>query len=110
MLIRPLTIDDTPTLLPWRNDELTRAMSRTNTFIIDLESYRTVVGGWLALPTTHAYIAEIDGVPIGTIRLEEKEVSYTVAPEHRGKGYATEMLRWAVERSGRYARKSKWQT
>lgn len=38
------------------------------------------------------YIAEIDGVPIGTVRIDGETINYAIAPEKRGNGYATAML------------------
>ena len=40
----------------------------------------------------HLYIAEIDGVPVGTVRIDGETINYTIAPEKRGNGYATAML------------------
>ena len=39
-------------------------------------------------------LAEIDtGEPAGTIGIDKHKACYTVDPEYRGKGYATEMLK-----------------
>jgi len=38
------------------------------------------------------FIATIDHVPVGTFRIDDDEISYTVAPDHRGEGIATRML------------------
>lgn len=40
----------------------------------------------------HVYIAEIDGVPVGTVRIDGETINYTIAPEKRGNGYASAML------------------
>lgn len=47
-------------------------------------------------------MAEYDGQLVGTVRFDyegnEAELSWTIAPEHRGKGYGAAMLRSAVAR------------
>jgi len=49
------------------------------------------------------WIAEVRGHPVGTIRMEYKdagdEISFTVAPEWRGRGIGTAMLK-AMKRTG----------
>ena len=66
---------------------------------IDLPADR-VPADWL--------VAEVDGVPVGRVSIRHElndfllgfggHVGYAVAPEHRGRGYATEILRQAVAR------------
>jgi GNAT superfamily N-acetyltransferase len=46
------------------------------------------------------YVAEREGEPVATVRLDENEVSYTVAPEHRGKGVASALLLLVAQRFG----------
>lgn len=91
MQIRPATIDDAQRLFDWRNDALTRAMSKTT----DPVAWDDHVG-WLSRRLSREnpglFIAEVDGVAVGTFRIDDEHVSYTVAPEHRGNNYAYEML------------------
>jgi len=56
------------------------------------------------LPTRGGFSsAEIDGVPVGVVRLDWSEegdgcdLSFTVAPEHRGKGYGFAIVEHAVQ-------------
>ena len=54
-------------------------------------------------PETALYVAEQDGEPVGTVRLELADValiSITVAPEHRGEGLAVPMIEAACAKVG----------
>lgn len=96
MNLRPATMDDAKLLFDLRNDSLTRENSRNRAegeFPVHLE--------WLEKslqnPARKLFIAEENGVPVGTVRADEDddgytEVSYTVAPEARGKGYGKQMV------------------
>lgn len=99
MLIRPATIEDAKRLFEWRNDPVTCAMSR-NTAPVNWFGHVDWLRQRLAWRAPMLFIAEVDGMPVGTFRIDGGEISYTIAPEHRGKGYATAMLRIARERFG----------
>lgn len=81
---------------------------------IDWPAYVDLVHGWedgLGLPAdfvAHAdLVADVDGVVVGrsSIRYELKgflvthggHIGYAVRPQHRGRGYATEILRQSVD-------------
>ena len=94
--IRRATPDDARLLFEWRNDPETRRASRTTEPLV----WETHVR-WLAdsLKNSHRIlgIAEMEGTPIGTMRADERkdgytEISYTVAPTFRGKGFGTSMV------------------
>jgi len=91
MILRPANIDDAERLFNWRNDPLTRAMS-INTAPVEWDGHIGWLKRRLSLPAPNLYVAEVDGVPVGTVRVDDDEISYTVAPERRGKGFATQML------------------
>lgn len=99
MNIRLATLGDAEMLLVWRNDHLTREMSK-NMDVVAMEGHVKWLAARLAREEPHLYVAESDGVPVGTIRIDGDEVSYTTAPEHRGLGHATAMLMWAKEKFG----------
>lgn len=97
--LRPATQDDAPLLLAWRNDPQTRAMS-----IDTAEVSPTDHQAWLARSLTSKerwlFIAETEDKPVGSVRLDAEgpaslEVSLTVAPGERGKGYGVALLRAA---------------
>ena len=83
LTIRPAKFGDARQLFEWRNDQLTREMSKTANPVLWDEHVE-----WLTRQLVREepglFIAESDGAPVGTIRIDGDEVSYTVAPEHRG--------------------------
>lgn len=89
--LRRATIDDAEILLEWRNDPETRKVSM-NMDIVKWDEHITWLTGVLANPDRELYIAELNGVPVGTIRNDSGELSWTVAPEHRQKGIGKRMV------------------
>jgi RimJ/RimL family protein N-acetyltransferase len=82
-------------LFEWRNDPLTRKYSIKRESVSREEHER-----WLRASIENQdrrlLIAEVDGEPIGTVRLDrhesEWELSWTVAPSARGKGLGKKMV------------------
>lgn len=99
MHIRAATMDDALVLLAWRNDPLTRSMSK-NSDSVGLCDHIAWLEKRLSRSEPNLYVAERDGVAVGTIRIDGDQVSYTTAPEARGRGVATAMLEWAFETFG----------
>lgn len=98
MILRRATVEDTDRLLGWRNDPETRRYSSHTE--VDRETH----GRWVQrmLQGLHRlFIAEEEGIPIGTVRLDVAtgEVHLMVAPEARGRGCATLMLGLMVEQA-----------
>ncbi|WP_205345778.1 GNAT family N-acetyltransferase [Pseudomonas proteolytica] len=93
---RNATMDDGVMLHRWRNDEATRAASHS-TSEVDLEGHLRWLASTLENPSRTLLIAEIEGVPVGTVRADEDpkgtELSWTVAPEARGLGVAKRMVK-----------------
>lgn len=75
-------------MFEWRNDPLTCANS-INTELVKWQDHLK----WLSINLTKIYIAEFENIPIGAIRIDGNELSWTIAPEARGKGYAQKMIR-----------------
>jgi RimJ/RimL family protein N-acetyltransferase len=77
-------------------DPATRAASR-NTAPIEFEGHQTWLVDLLADPGRRIYIAEHLGVPVGTVRADRLDgvwhLSWTVAPEFRGRGFGIRMVR-----------------
>jgi UDP-2,4-diacetamido-2,4,6-trideoxy-beta-L-altropyranose hydrolase len=91
--------DDWKLLLDWRNDVATRNASRTSQLIQESQ-HREWLSKCLADRQRELLIAESNGNPIGTVRVdygEVSELSWTVAPAYRGLGYGGRMLREAIK-------------
>ncbi len=100
LILRVARISDAYPLWIWRNDEVTRTMSRNTTPVEWLDHLR-----WLndKLYTDYIYIGMHGLRPVGVVRFtwweEEQahEISITTAPESRGQRVASEMLKQALE-------------
>ena len=90
---------DAERLFIWRNDDITRAMSRSSE-LVPWASHVEWLDRRLATAEPGLFIAEIDGVPVGTFRIDGDEISYTVAPDYRSRGYAIAMLKLAMDSFG----------
>jgi len=92
--LRPATEEDAELLFGWRNDPLTRANSH-NMGLVPWDDHVKWLRNTLARDDRHLLIGEKDGTPIGTVRFDalgdHYEISWTGAPETRGKGYAKAM-------------------
>jgi RimJ/RimL family protein N-acetyltransferase len=100
MQFRSATFDDARQLFKWRNDETTRAMSRS-TDAVEWDGHVKWLKSRLGRPRADIYIAEVDGHAIGTFRIDGDEVSYTIAPEYRRRGLCTTMLKMVANEHGR---------
>jgi RimJ/RimL family protein N-acetyltransferase len=96
LIFRKATINDGELLLQWRNDPETLRQSLAM-IPVTLEGHLRWFTDVLRDENRSLYIAEMDGKPVGTLRvdhekLDSKELSWTVAPEMRGKGVGGVML------------------
>ncbi|MDB6036026.1 MAG: immXl [Verrucomicrobiales bacterium] len=94
-------MDDAQRLLDWRNDLLTRAMSKTVGHV-EMDTHVAWLTARLERADPQLFIAEVEGEPVGTFRLDDDEISFTIAPLHRGRGYAKQMLCMAREMFGSF--------
>lgn len=95
MDLRPATIEDARLLFEWRNDPSTRTqMHSTGDF--DFPSHLAWLERTLSNPARKLYVAEVEGCPVGTVRADAAdgitELSWTVAPQARGRGLGTQMV------------------
>ena len=93
--IRKATMEDARRLYEWRNDPDTRANS-VHTEEIPWENHLSWLEKTLKDHKRDLYVVEEAGEPCGTIRLDDDgenwfEISWTVAPEFRGKGIGKKM-------------------
>ncbi|HYH38240.1 MAG TPA: GNAT family N-acetyltransferase [Azospirillum sp.] len=109
--LRPATAEDAAELFRWRNDPLTRRQSLT-TDAIPWDAHVAWLGRVLADPERTLLIAEVDGAAVGSVRCDadgagKGVLSWQIAPERRGRGYASAMLKAAVA-DGRLAGLELW--
>lgn len=94
--LRLATTADAAMLLAWRNDPLTRQQSRS-TELVALGQHIGWLESVLADAGRRLFVGEVGGVAVGTGRLDvlpdaRVEVSWTIAPEHRGRGLGTALV------------------
>lgn len=98
MTFRSAIIEDAELLLSWRNDPLTRQNS-IHQNEITLSDHLNWLRSKLTDSHTSIYIALDDHQPVGTVRIDQigsdqelTELSWTVAPGQRGKGWGKKIL------------------
>ncbi len=95
ILLRPANMSDARRLLDWRNDALTRHSS-IDARRIPYAKHIKWLEDVLADHNRNLMIAEISGMPIGTIRADMDDngwkLSWTVAPEARGHGFGKQIV------------------
>jgi len=88
-------MEDAARLLEWRNDSRTRASSH-DTREVTLREHLTWLERALGGKEIEIFIAEEEGEPVGTVRSEmegsSRKLSWTVAPEARGRGVGRMMV------------------
>lgn len=93
--LRPATLQDAGLLLAWRNDPDTRRASHQND-VIPMATHMAWLARALEDPCRRLCMAEAHGVPVGTVRADFSHgahvLSWTVAPEARGRGLASRMV------------------
>ena len=103
LLLRDVEVKDEELIFEWANDTLTRSMSFSSTQI-SWGDHQSWFQKRLMDPASLFYIAENQGRPVGQVRFEQEGdevlVSLTVAPEERGKGYASRIISSGVVRAG----------
>lgn len=102
MTLRTATPLDAERLLSWRNDPATRSNSFT-TDLVSLEQHTRWLGQVLNDPSRTLLVAEWEGEAVGTVRLDysddQCELSWTVAPECRQRGYGRAMVALAIDQA-----------
>jgi RimJ/RimL family protein N-acetyltransferase len=96
MFLRQAHFEDWDILFKWRNDPETRKSSHsTNTISID--SHKSWLQSVLDNESKKIYIAIENDIPVGTVRAdyysEYCKLSWTIAPEFRGKGIGKAMVK-----------------
>jgi RimJ/RimL family protein N-acetyltransferase len=96
MKLRKATFNDWKILLDWRNDSLTRENS-FNQDEISEQTHKLWFNDSLLNPYREIYILTDDIIPVGSIRSDniltnQYILSWSIAPDQRGKGYGTKIL------------------
>ncbi len=95
LALRPAAEADAARLLAWRNDPVTRRASG-DAGRIAWPAHLAWLVALLADPRRRLWIADLEGVPVGTVRAEFTDegwrLSWTVAPERRGRGLGRRMV------------------
>ncbi|HEY9234911.1 MULTISPECIES: GNAT family N-acetyltransferase [Phenylobacterium] len=103
MHIRRATSQDALDVLRWRNDPLTRSMSRDGSMIEEPAHLAWFVRA-AEDPRRVLLIAEAEGQKLGMVRFDEDggrwEANINLAPEARGRGLAVPILKRALELFG----------
>ena len=100
--LREVLPQDSALLLGWRNDPNTR-LNSINTAEVSLEEHARWFHNMITIRPQPISVAELDGLPVGVIRLDWNvghdtcELSFTVAPEHRGKGVGFSMVQHEIQ-------------
>ena len=105
--LRPATLEDAQQLFAWRNDPQSRAQSLQQQ-PVEWQAHLLWLQASLQNPDRQLYIAESAALAgqeqsllLGTVRADktagEYELSWTVAPEQRGKGWGRQMVEALIE-------------
>jgi len=103
LVLRPAEMTDCQTLLDWRNDLETRRNSLTME-VVGLAEHREWLSRALVEPSRQLLIATLSGWDVGTVRIDgferERELSWTVSPDFRGRGLGRKMVCEVVRQLG----------
>lgn len=112
MNLRLARLEDWRLLLDWRNDLTTRQNS-LYTDVVSEDAHKNWFTSSLTNSNIELFIFEDNSIPIGTIRCDfvDKKyflLSWNLAPEWRGKGYGTKLLKlFLKDRKGLFVAKIK---
>ncbi|MBQ9871119.1 MAG: GNAT family N-acetyltransferase [Eubacterium sp.] len=100
VFLRRVQMEDMDLIYEWANDPVTRANSFQKE-TIPYEVHQQWFQGVMRDPEVILYILMDEQIPVGQIRIRVEgdtgEISYSIAPEHRGKGYGRKLLSLAEE-------------
>jgi len=100
LYLRPATLEDAKILFEWRNDPQVRVASH-NQDEISFAAHLSWLRDSLENPVRKLYIAEEDGISVGTARADWSDgaytLSWTVSPKSRGKGIGKRMVCFLVK-------------
>ncbi len=93
--LRKATTDDMDILYQWANDTETRRNS-FNQHVISREEHEAWFAGMMSDPNRIQYILTDGDISVGQLRIDISkdvaEISYSIAPNERGKGYGHRII------------------
>ena len=99
ILLRPAVLEDSETILGWRNEKTTYKYFRTPSPVTQ-RTHDHWMGIRLTDPNHRLQIAEKEGERIGLVRYDERdegcEIGLTMAPKFRGQGLGYIVLNMAT--------------
>ena len=101
MILKEAKITDWKLLLDWRNEAEARKNSHTNA-IVSPQAHKEWLHNSIVNSNRRLYIAFDNETPIGTVRADFEDgkdiyvLSWTVAPQFRGKGFGKRMVKLLV--------------
>lgn len=100
LAVRPANVNDALTYFAWVNDPVVRS-NAINSEVIDMATHLKWFDRRLSDVNTHLYVLEARGLPIGQVRFErhgdETTIDYSLDVLARGRGWASQMLKLAIE-------------
>jgi RimJ/RimL family protein N-acetyltransferase len=94
--LRRAVMDDAARLLAWRNDAETVRFSGTQRTVA-IDEHQRWLHARLEQSVGGIWIGEVDGHPVGNVRVDETKLAYevhiVVAPEERGRGHGLALIR-----------------
>lgn len=112
MKLRKAIFNDWEILLDWKNDPITRENSFDQGKVSE-QTHKLWFNDSLINPCREIYILEDNSIPVGSIRIntiltDEYLLSWSIAPNQRGKGYGTKILKLLLQdRNGKFIAKIK---
>lgn len=87
-LRKATTKEDAINLFYWKNDEIVRKFSIVTKDFISFETHIE----WLEENIEFIKIIEVDGLPVGDIRIKDDEIAIKIAKLSRGKGIGKKVI------------------
>jgi RimJ/RimL family protein N-acetyltransferase len=102
LILRLAEYSDINILFSWANDREVRKNSFSSTTIL-FEDHQRWFQNKISSNESKIFIGTEDGQPVGTVRFDRKnrddaEISITIAPNMRGKGFGKSILNMGIEK------------
>ena len=102
IIIKKATDEYSKDIWKWRNNTITREMSKESAFIT-WDNHKKWFSKTIKDPNTFFYIGQVRNITIGSIRfVKDKKstdnyyININISPEHRGKGLSKDLLKSGI--------------